>query len=103
MKILKPGKVGMRKFVCPNCECEFVCHKYEEAIFRYEGKLIVPCPICGGNSVWDNGEPYEEPTPTETDRDRLIQLLQEARTKHLTKEVVDYLIENGVTFREKLP
>lgn len=51
-----------------------------------------------------NGEPYEEPVKSEqSDRDRIIQLLQEARTKHLTIEVADYLIENGVTFRGKLP
>lgn len=36
-----------------------------------------------------------------SDRERLMQLLQEARTKHLMKEVVDYLIANGVTFDRK--
>lgn len=105
MKILKPGKVEQRKFVCCCCGCEFIAAASELEFDAEIDDEIMPCPQsgCGCRLVWEYGEPYEEPTPTQADRERLIRLLQEARTKHLThltKEVVDYLIENGVTFRE---
>ncbi len=103
MKILKPGNVEQRKFVCPECECIFVCDECDKDTFWDEDDLVVPCPTCGGNSIWANGEPYEEPTPTQTDRERLIDLLDcnfgytddvQAAT------LADKLIANGVTFRE---
>ncbi len=102
MKILKPGKVEMRKFVCEKCGCVFVAAPDD----AYWVDQSVKCPQegCAASVAWDDGEPYEEPAEgLQTDRERLMQLLQEARTKHLMKEVVDYLIANGVTFREKLP
>lgn len=69
MKILKPGNVEMRRFVCPRCGCVFVADKNETTrcvrrntttgrtpVYAYFAK----CP-CREEISWDNGEPYEEP------------------------------------------
>ncbi len=100
MKILKPGKVEQRKFVCPNCECEFVIYKSEamramdlEAKYHYWAQ----CP-CRDQIAWDSGEPYEELTPTQTDRERLESLL--ANSPMGTEAATEYLLSHGVTFRE---
>lgn len=62
------------------------------------GKSWYGCPV-PDNHFCSYGEPRKEAAQDEkSDRERLMQLLQEARTKHLMKEVVDYLIANGVTF-----
>lgn len=59
------------------------------------------CPVLDDHFC-SYGEPRKGTAQEEKfDRERLVQLLQEARTKHLTKEVVDYLIANGVTFDRK--
>lgn len=104
MKILKPGKVERRKFVCPNCECEFVIYKSEtmrymdlETHYNYWAQ----CP-CRDQIAWDKGEPYEEPMPTQTDKERLIALLDEMDIRQ-TEKLANFLVDNGVTFREDAP
>lgn len=65
------------------------------------GKSWYGCPVPDGHYC-SYGEPRKGTVQEEkSDRERLTQLLQEARTKHLTREVVDYLIANGVTFDRK--
>lgn len=62
MKILKPGKVEMRRFVCPTCDCIFVADKTET---KYSlGTDYVVCPFCENDRelTWKYGKPYEEPT-----------------------------------------
>lgn len=60
MKILKPGKVEMRKFVCPDCGCVFVASR----LLDVRDGDCVACPQGGCYHMlrWGNGEPYEEPT-----------------------------------------
>lgn len=65
MKILKPGKVEQRKFVCPDCECEFVVGEYEETVYWDGDDCIATCPVCRENLLWCDGEPYEEPTQSD--------------------------------------
>lgn len=104
MKTLKPGKVKIRKFVCPWCGCEFAakCTEIEEGVY-------VRCPQdgCGyGGLEWNNGEPYEEPKqearPKETDEERLSKLIMFADEFYTSGDFVDYLIARGVTFKETL-
>lgn len=76
MKILKPGKVDLRKFVCPRCRCLFVASCYETKLG--DGRWAC-CPHCGKTNKWIDGEPYEEPTPTGE---------------------MEYLLSRGVIFRE---
>ena len=102
MKILKPGKVEQRKFVCPSCGCVFVADRTD---VRYSvGTDYVVCPCCGTsrNLTWKYGEPYEE--LMQDDRKRLEALISE--TPDVTvwpdalNKIVKHLIANGVTFRE---
>ena len=99
MKILKPGKVDTRKLTCPMCECEFVCGEYDYTFWDND-RLLVECPCCHYDMPFYCGEPYEEPTPTQTDRERLAQLLVETTQFCNFGEKADHLIANGVTFRE---
>lgn len=103
MKILKHGKVEVRKFVCPKCGCVFLA---DSTNVRYSvGTYYVVCPCCetGRNLTWKYGEPYEEPAPTQTYRDRLAKLLFDfmpmCNVGHYDL-AADNLIANGVTFRE---
>ncbi len=64
MKILKPGKVEMRKFVCPDCGCVFVADESDLHFTPIEAKI--KCPCCWLEQKWMRGEPYEEPTSTLT-------------------------------------
>ncbi len=102
MKILKPGKVEQRKFVCADCGCVFVAHENDKAYFRLIENAAVRCPTCGTSRRWDCGEPYEEPTPTQTDRERLIEVLHKhwAMDDEFADRVAYTLIAHGVTFRE---
>lgn len=102
MKILKPGKVEMRKFVCHCCGCEFTAALSEAMFDRDAEDTIIGCPQtgCTALQLWKCGEPYEEPTPTQTDRERLAQLLVETTQFCNFGEKADHLIANGVTFRE---
>lgn len=104
MKILKPGKVETRKFVCPDCGCEFICGECDEAISWHEADMIIICPTCKESLLWEKGEPYEEPAPTRTERERLAKMLFASMPQSSIGRydlVADYLIEHGVTFREE--
>ena len=61
MKILKPGKVEQRKFVCPKCGCEFVAGRGEQDT-RYQFHYKCPQEGCGWYVLDTGSEPYEEPT-----------------------------------------
>lgn len=100
MKILKPGKVEQRKLTCPMCECAFVCGEYEYT-FWDEDSLLVTCPCCHDDMPFYCGEPYEEPTQ-EDSRQKLIFLIKNFRATNLETAdcEADFLIANGVTFRE---
>lgn len=92
MKILKHGKVEQRKFVCPDCGSVLVINRYEEPF----------CPLCRERLNWRDGEPYEEPTPTSADKERLAEMLYtECEIDLVTaREVAENLVHSGVTFRE---
>lgn len=98
MKILKPGKVKLRKFVCAACGCEFTAFK----LLDVRDGDCVACPQDGCYHMlrWDNGEPYEEPTQTDS-RQKLIFLIKNFRATNLETAdcEADFLIANGVTFR----
>lgn len=56
MKILKPGKVELRRFTCHKCGCEFVAAAGERC------GAHAKCPQgCGELILWKYGEHYEEP------------------------------------------
>ncbi len=100
MKILKPGKVEQRKFVCPKCGCIFVASTADITWHQTEyNKDGVDCP-CGRVVPWDSGEPYEEPTPDVIER--LADLIYEScNTDAGTAwEIAKHQLEHGVTFRE---
>ena len=108
MKILKPGKVEMRKFVCSDCGCVFVARK-TEMLWTIYGSCKC-CPTCYKSHEWDNGEPYEEPTPTQTldEVQKLMKVIEEfkgdlSRIDYSNVALIRFckhLIANGVTFRE---
>lgn len=86
------------------CDCIFVADKTET---KYSlGTDYVVCPFCGNDRelTWKYGEPYEETTPTLTDRERLAQLIGETPDVKVWPDaklkITDNLIANGVTFRE---
>lgn len=103
MKILKHGKVEMRKLVCPSCGCIFIA---SDADFEYDsyGKLAI-CPQEGCERKFivhlDDGEPYEEPTQ-EDSRLKLIFLIKNFRATNLETAdcEADFLIANGVRVEE---
>lgn len=64
MKILKPGKVEMRRFVCPNCGCEFLANEMD----CEDGYVKCPQEGCDYNSKYSRGIPYEEPTEGANDK-----------------------------------
>ena len=98
MKILKPGKVEQRKFVCQNCGCVFVARKDEVEAWYDEAYL--QCPTCGETTWWwTNGEPYEESVQTDIERLKRLMKLWNFWSNG-TCGLEQYLIENGVTFRE---
>lgn len=101
MKILKPGKVEQRKFVCPLCECEFVAGNgelvYKLRLSNCRFAEIMCCPYCGKEMSWEIGEPYEEPTLYE--REMLARLIEASRSFSSSTAKAAYLIANGVTFR----
>lgn len=107
MKILKPGKFEMRKFVCTKCGCIFVANDAEKYFLRRldgSGKWVVVDCVCGVAIPWADAEPYEEPTQdTEADAKKIVaiaqQWLRDDRTASLWR-FADKLIDNGVTFRE---
>lgn len=102
MKILKPGKVEMRRFVCPKCGCIFVEEKTQLYRNGHTVTLTPECP-CGWQMKWDNGEPYEEPMPKRTNADRLAKMLFDSMPQSSIGRydlAADYLIAHGVTFRE---
>lgn len=57
MKILKPGKVEQRKFVCERCECVFVASYFEADLCDY---IICPEKKCRHGMFWSHGELYDE-------------------------------------------
>lgn len=62
MKILKPGKVEQREFVCPRCRCEFLATEQEKYLAHddyYQSWMEVQCP-CGLAIKWERGKPYKE-------------------------------------------
>ncbi len=103
MKILKPGKVEQRKFVCGDCGCIFVADRTE---MRYSlGTYYAVCPSCGNNRglTWEYGESYGEPyeEPTQSDLERLNDIIREWNWwSKGTCGFAQYLLDNGVTFRE---
>lgn len=101
MKILKPGRVEQRKFVCPDCGCEFAVGEGEETVYWDDNDCIATCPMCRERLLWRDGEPYEE--PTQSDEERLVKLLREwrhNRSEEFAVSCANYLIAHGVTFRE---
>lgn len=102
MKILKPGKDEMRKFVCPWCGCIFVAAENELEKDGVFGTYSTICPnLECGEHIESHGEPYEE--PTQSDKERLIKLLREwrrSRSEEFPVSCANYLIANGVTFKE---
>lgn len=105
MKILKPGKAEMRKFVCPNCGCVFVATQADRN--RQDRDFVSHCPQCDYAGIqWCDGEPYEEPTSTQDTQDdavKLYELMKEAWPYSIgaLSALVDFLIANGVTFKEE--
>lgn len=100
MKILKPGKVEQRKFVCPECGCVFVSPRSQA--FQEGNMWGVICPQDGcGYDFADNGEPYEE--PTQSDEALLADLIHSSRAVDFDTAIKlsPWLIANGVTFREE--
>lgn len=97
MRILKEGKVEQRKFVCPDCGCEFVAVLGDT---EWWGDQVLGCPSCAAELPWDGGEPYEEPTHTQTIEERLYGVLLTAKPNATPTELTDHLIANGVTFKE---
>lgn len=100
MKILKPGKVEQRKFVCQKCGCEFAatCTEIEEGVY-------VRCPQDGcryGGLEWGDGKPYGEPEQYKrSDLVRLTMLLRRAcelKRPASAQDMAEFLIKNGVTF-----
>lgn len=100
MKILKPGKVEMRKYTCPRCGCEFAATCTEIEAGNY-----VRCPQDGcryGGIEWGDGDPYEEPPHAQSDRERLDRLLIPwTDSDSLRGYCVEHLINSGVSFKEK--
>lgn len=53
MKILKPGNIPTKKFICPDCGCEFEADKLEyKSIGKEEAQMGLAkykckCPCCG--------------------------------------------------------
>lgn len=101
MKILKPGKVGQRKFVCPRCGCEFAatCTEIEEGVY-------VRCPQDGcryGGLEWGDGEPYEEPTQDADVIEQLADLIYDGCVTDggTAWELAKHLIAHSVIFREE--
>lgn len=112
MKILKPGKIEQRKFVCNKCGCVFVATEQEKYLAHddyYQPWMEVQCP-CGVPVEWDNGEPYEEPTPTQEldEVQKLMKVIEKfngdlSRISYSNVALIRFckhLIANGVTFRE---
>lgn len=99
MKILKPGKVERRKFVCQCCGCIFVAMP-DDCEFAIPNTLCCPQEGCDAVTEWNSGEPYEEPTLTLELKERLYGILLTANPNATTTELTDLLFENGVTFRE---
>lgn len=61
MKILKHGKSRPRKFVCCQCDCEFVADVNEYQIEEYNGvmlRAISYCPEC--DAITTDSEPWED-------------------------------------------
>lgn len=103
MKILKPGNVEMRRFVCPKCGCDFTAAP-DDCEWAIPQTLCCPQKGCDAVTEWDKGEPYEEPAQDENaDRERLRRLVQEWNTNYFggVNAAAEFLLENGVTFREE--
>lgn len=96
MKILKPGKVEQREFVCPKCGCVFVADESDLHFTPTEAKT--KCPCCWLEQKWMRGEPYEE--PTQDARNRLARILFAMPAMDDCNSTADYLIQRGVTFKE---
>lgn len=102
MKILKPDKVEMRKFVCPDCGCEFIAVKLLDV--RDGDCVACPQDECYHMLRWEDGEPYEEPTQDyKATICKLSDMLYDRFTmdEDTATEVAAMLVANGVTFREE--
>lgn len=109
MKVLKPGKVEQRKFVCVQCGCEFTAMP-DDCEFALPNTLHCPQKGCDGFVGWDAGKLYEEPAPKQTEKEiqKLAKITEEflndnVRISYSEMDLVcfaKYLISNGVTFRE---
>lgn len=110
MKVLKPGKIEIREFVCPNCGCVFVMDKNEttRSVRRTTGRTAVyvyfaKCP-CREQIPWERGKPHEDLTqdveqsvlqsPYE-----LAQLVYECGVTdwRTSLNLSEFLLRNGVT------
>lgn len=100
MKILKPGKLEQRKFVCRNCGCVFAAHTGDAEFLTTKNSPYVFCPTCNVSQSWYDGEPYEE--PTQSDEALLAGLIHSSRAVDFDTAVKlsPWLVANGVTFRE---
>lgn len=99
MKILKPGKVEQRKFVCPECRCIFIADKSETV--RVGNFSSVDCPCCGlyGRIWWEGGKPFKE-RDIRDDREAIYGILLSSNPMASAEDLADLLIEKGVTFKE---
>lgn len=95
MKILKPGRIEMRKFECPRCGCVFVTPRSLAFQFQEGNEWGVICPQDGCCCDFANkGEPYEE--PTQDDMERIYSILLTAKPQATTEELAKHLIAHGV-------
>lgn len=93
MKILKPGRIEMRKFVCPRCGCVFVAPR--SLAFQEGNDWGVICPQEGCYYDFAGpGAPYEE--PTQDDEERIYGILLTAKPQATTEELAKHLIAHGV-------
>ena len=60
MKILKHGKKNPRKFICANCECEFVADVTEYWRKDMFDTIYYQCDCPECNYTSEKSEPWEE-------------------------------------------
>lgn len=106
MKILKPGKVEMRKYTCPKCGCVFAAYDCES----FYGYVDCPQKGCYEQIEADRGEIYDEDaqgdelhSKAEDRAERLAELIYDGCVTdgETAWEIAEHLICNGVTLRDE--
>lgn len=100
--ILKHGIEAKQQLTCPICGCEFVCGEYDTSRGEYGG-VFATCPCCHEDVPFGNGKPYVKKAPVNTDRENITQLIMSGGPHETADQLIDRLLENGVTFREGFP